>query len=66
MKLISFNRKHVPENSNVEKLLTEYGYSVFPVEVKETGDNDYLGFPIVIGENKTNTVSSFYFITKKS
>lgn len=65
MKLINFNREHVPENSNLEELLTEYGYSVFPIEVTETGDNDNLGFPIVIGENKTNAVSSFYFITEK-
>ena len=64
MKLINFNREHVPENSEIEKLLVEFGYGNFPIDVYKTNEVGGQGEPLVKSEGK-NLVSIKYFITKE-
>ena len=65
MKLIAFNREIVPEGSEIEQLLKEYGYELFPMEVEETDRVDDLELPIIMGKNCTSSASTFYFIVEK-
>lgn len=65
MKLIGFYRERVPENSDFEKLLIEFGYFQFPMEVVEVDQTDDLGKNLVIGENCKYPASTDYFIIEK-